>query len=316
MTKRSINLYFSIEPKFLIILLLASSLLFGHNNLYSQELEEIIQKVENTLSSPKSDSLDLTWSLEERMEHYKIPAVSIAVISNYELHWSKAYGYADKEKKILATTKTLFQAASISKSLNSLGLLSWVEQNQINLEDDFSDHLSSWKLKSRKKSNGEKITISNLLSHTSGLSGHGFDGYGEEDKLPRTIQILNGKKPCNSKRVESKSEPNLEFKYSGGGITITQLILEESSGSSYDKYMKEHILNPLGMTKSTFNQQVHNNDTQKASAYWVSGAQLDGKYRRYPEMAAAGLWTNPAELSHFIIEIQKSLRVFGYFCGK
>ena len=272
---------------------------------YTQETEELIDLVIHNLVTDKQDTTYTYATLDERMAHYKVPAVSIAVIDNYEISWARAYGWADKEQKISATTSTLFQAASISKSINAVGVLKWVESNNIDLEADVNNFLSNWKLESRRKAKGKEISLANILSHTAGLSGHGFRGYEIDDKIPTTIQILNGKKPANSRRIKSLFEPDLKFKYSGGGTTITQQILIENTGIAYDDYMKKEVLNPLGMQESFYSNKVSQSELV-ATGYWSSGNPLKGKYHIYPEMAAAGLWTNPTELSYYIIEIQKS----------
>jgi len=291
-------------PKILIFLILAFPK--TQQAQVTAENTEWIAKVENCLISKSEDGKESTWSLSERMLHYKVPAVSIAVIKNYEVVWAKAYGFADREDNIPATTKTLFQAASISKSINAIGVLNWIEANNIDIDSDFINHVNDWKMKSRKKANKKKITIANLLSHTAGLSVDGFNGYEINDKIPTIDQILIGKKPANSDAVQSLIEPNKEFKYSGGGVLITQKILSEQNEMKYEDYMSKNILNPIGMMNSTFTQESQR-DTQFASGYWASGNRLKGRFHLYPEMAAAGLWSTPTEISRFVIEIQKSL---------
>lgn len=292
--------------------LLVSLLFLAYNSyaqdevIYSAEKEALIQRIENNLIPPSADSSDITWSLTERMANYNIPAVSIAVIKDYQIDWARAYGWADKESQIPATTKTLFQAASISKSLNAVAVLNWVEENNVDLDTDINEHLNTWKLKSRKKAKGKKISLANILSHTGGLSGHGFNGYEIDKPLPSTEQILNGKKPANSKGIKSIFEPNKEFKYSGSAVMMTQLMLEQNTGAKYDVYIDNKVLKPLGMTESFFTQPPPK-DAPLATAYWAQGIPLKGKYHIYPELATAGLWTTPTDLCKFIIEIQKSL---------
>jgi len=271
---------------------------------YSEEQETQINKVENGLYPYNKGKIETTWSIFERMEFYKVPAVSIAVINDYKVDWAKAYGWADKENQIRATPQTLFQAASVSKSINALGVLHWAEENKIDINADVNYYLKSWKLEDSKKTNNDKVSIANLLSHTAGVSVNGFDGYEVGDKTPSTKQILDGKNPANSRKVKSNAEPNKEFKYSGGGIVITQMVLEDNVDIAYDDYMKKKILNPLGMMTSSF--ELPNSKNQLATGYWGKGNPLRGKYQIHPEMSAAGLWTNPTELSKYIIEVQKS----------
>lgn len=258
------------------------------NEPYSEEKEVFIQKVETNLHPYSKDSTEIARSIIDLMEFYKVAAVSIAVINNYRLDWAKAYGWADKESQIRATPQTLFQAASVSKSLNALGILNWAENNDVNLNADVKEYLKNWKFTDRKKANGKKISLASLLSHTAGLSVNGFDGYESDDRIPTIEQVLSGKNPANSKKVKSISEPDKEFKYSGGGIILSQMVLIENIDDLYDIYMKKMILDPLGMNKSTFTQP-QSNDNEFATGYWIKGNPLTGKYHIYPEMAAAGL---------------------------
>jgi hypothetical protein len=139
------------------------------------------------------------------------------------------------------------------------------------------------------------------------LSIHGFGGYEKGQKLPTTIETLDGVKPSNSNAVRSIFEPGLKFQYSGGGITITQLILENTTGEKYEEYMMKNVLTPLGMNNSSFNQPpAKEKENLLATGYNVD-KEVEGKYHIYPEKAAAGLWTNPTDLAKYIIETQLSL---------
>ena len=89
--------------------------------------------IESNLVPPVSIENEIRWTIEERMEHYGIPGVSIAVIHNHEVVWSKAYGVMDKESKAPVTLNTLFQAGSISKPVASYGALSLVDKKEIDM---------------------------------------------------------------------------------------------------------------------------------------------------------------------------------------
>ena len=109
------------------------------------------------------------------------------------------------------------------------------------------------------------------------------------------------------KPVRSMYEPGLKSEYSGGGITISQLIVMDVTHQPYDKYMYDNVLKPLGMTGSTYSQPPAGNIKPELLAtglflWWQQ--ELTGKYHIYPEQAAAGLWTNPTDLSKYIIETQ------------
>src|SRR4030095_11219947 len=103
-------------------------------------------------------------------------------------------------------------------------------------------------------SKGKKMTVANLLSHTAGLTIHGFPGYKRSDSIPSLPQVLDGKHPANTEAVRSQFEPGLRFQYSGGGTTILQLIVQDVTREAYDEYMWKNVLKPLDMTMSSYTQ--------------------------------------------------------------
>jgi CubicO group peptidase (beta-lactamase class C family) len=276
---------------------------------YSQETESKIKQVENNLCGWVQTGTDDKWNLLERMKKYHLNGISIAVIHNYKIEWARGYGIADVAENRPVTEKTLFQAASISKSLNSLAVLRLVEEKKIDCDSDVNKYLKSWKFPYDEKSKGKKITVKELLSHTAGLTVHGFPGYEAGKPLPSIIQILNGQKPANNPIIHSFEEPGTKVNYSGGGITILQLLITDVTGMPYEDYMQKYVLNPIGMTASCYCQPPSALDSALlATAYKFDGKPVPGKYHIYPEMAAAGLWTNPTDLSRYIIEEQLALK--------
>lgn len=274
---------------------------------FSQNVNEKIKSLENNLNSwDKTKNKKST--LKERMNFYEVNAVSIAVVKDYKIEWVKAYGFADVSEKRLTTTETLFQAASISKSFNSLGVLKLAEEQKLNIDHDINNYLKKWKFPYDSISKGKKITIAQLLNHTAGLSVGGFGGYEKGQILPNITQILDGLKPANSNTVRSVFEPGLKFQYSGGGTTVSQLILEDVTGEQYENYMLKNVLIPLGMTQSSFNQPPSMDKKNLLATGYHGNVEVVGKYHIYPEKAAAGLWTNPTDLAKYIIETQLSLQ--------
>src|SRR6478735_8750485 len=161
---------------------------------------------------------------------------------------------ADKASNTPVTTQTLFQAASISKSLNAVGVLKLEQDKKIDLYTDINTYLKSWQFPYDTISHGKKITVANLLSHTAGLTVHGFAGYAKGESIPSVVQILNGEKPANSAPIRSQEEPGERSEYSGGGTTISQQIVIDVTHQPYDEYMWQKVLQPLGMTSSSYTQ--------------------------------------------------------------
>ena len=251
---------------------------------------------------------EVRWTIEERMAHYKVPGLSMAVVKDYQLDWAKGYGEADVSEHRKVTEETVFQAASISKSLNAVGLLKLAQDGKIDLNSDINTYLGEWKFPYDDASKGKKISVANLLSHTAGLSVHGFRGYGPYEPIPTVVDIIDGKSPANSDPIRSMFEPGLRVQYSGGGTTISQRIVTDITHTPYDVFMSTNVLTPLSMDNSFFTQPPpQSKRSVLATAYRGDGSEVKGKFHVYPEQAAAGLWTNPTDLSMYIIETQLSM---------
>lgn len=286
-------------------LVLFFSVFIFNTTLAQSTLEDRIRQVENGLTENIQTSDSAPFNLLERMKHFKVQGLSIAVIKDYKVDFAKGYGFADTEKKIRVSDKTLFQAASISKSLNSLAILTLFKDRNLDLYADINTYLKSWRFPYDSISKGKKINMANLLSHTAGLNVHGFGGYEAGKPLPSVIQILNGESPANSDSVHSLFAPGTRQEYSGGGTTISQLVLTDITGQRYENYLLDQVLKPLGMLSSTFAQPPTGIRQELLSAgYDGDGKEVKGKYHIYPEQAAAGLWTNPRDLAKYIIETQ------------
>ncbi|MET3978653.1 CubicO group peptidase (beta-lactamase class C family) [Mucilaginibacter sp. UYP25] len=292
-----------------LLLLLAVASAANGQTAVNDSVQKNINLVEKNLVGLIQTEGDGPWTIQDRMVHYKVNGISIAVIRNYKMEWTKGYGFADATRKVPVTDKTLFQAASISKSLNGVGILKLVQDGKLDPDRDINQYLTTWKFPYDTVAKGKIINTKNLLSHTAGLTVHGFEGYSTKDTLPTIVQILNGKKPANSDPVRSMFAPGLRSEYSGGGITVSQLMLMDISRQPYDQFMYQNVLKPLGMVSSTYAQPpVDVKPELLAKGYRGDGSEMKSKYNVYPEQAAAGLWTNPADLSKYIIETQLALQ--------
>lgn len=249
------------------------------------------------------------WSIEERLRHYKVPGVSVAVIKDFKVEWAKGYGFKDAEAREPVTERTLFQAGSISKPVAAMTILKKVEQGKLSLDEDVNAKLVSWKLPENELTAKKKVTLANLLSHTAGLTVHGFPGYAAGEKLPTVPQVLDGAPPANTAPVRVDLEPGTRFRYSGGGTTIAQLLLTDTERRPFPDIARETVLAPLGMTDSGYEQPLPAARARlAATGYRADGKPVEGKFHVYPEMAAAGLWTTPTDLAKFGIEMQLSLQ--------
>jgi len=250
------------------------------------------------------------YSLTQLMERLGVPGVSIAVIKDFKIHWVKAYGIADVETGAPVDTDTIFQAASISKPVAAMGVLRAVQERRLSLDANVNDLLKSWKVPTAAWTAAAPVTPRSLLSHTSGADdGFGFPGYPPGSPLPTVIQILKGEQPSNTGPVLFARPPGEAYKYSGGGVTIMQLLMTDLYGRPYTELLQDLVLRPIGMMRSSYEQPLPpERDKNAARAHSSSGGSMGMKWHVYPELAAAGLWTTPTDLAKFAIEIQLSLR--------
>lgn len=249
------------------------------------------------------------WSLAERMEHYKAPAVSIAVVRDGRIAWVAAFGLADREAGLRATPRTLFQAGSISKPVAATGILVAVARGRLSLEKPVSAYLETWKLQENDLTRGTPVTLERLLNHSAGVTVHGFPGYAPEKPVPSIVQVLDGAPPANTAPIRVDLAPGTKWRYSGGGYTIAQVALSDAMKRPFEVLLAELVLRPAGMVESTYEQPLPEARRAAAAAgYRADGAPVPGKRHTYPEMAAAGLWTTATDLAKFAIAIQRAVR--------
>jgi CubicO group peptidase (beta-lactamase class C family) len=246
-------------------------------------------------------------SLQDRMDYYHTPGVSIAVIDEFEMAWAQGFGKRDVRLNKDVKRKTLFQAGSISKPVFALAVMRLVQESLLNLDEDIHRYLTSWRVPANE-SWQPKITLRQILSHSAGLTVQGFPGYQASEPLPTVTQILNGELPANTPEVEVNILPGTQFRYSGGGTTAAQQALVDLLKKPFPQIMRELVLEPLGMTHSTFEQPLPKRWTKSAAtAHPRKGIPLKGKFHTYPEMAAAGLWTTTTDLAKMGVELLKVL---------
>lgn len=252
---------------------------------------------------------DKPWTLSERMEHYGVPGVSIALIKGFRVAWIKNYGLADRQAGTPVTADSLFQAGSISKPVAAFGALQMVEAGQLKLDEDVNATLKNWKLPENEFTAQQKVSLRQLLSHTGGLTVHGFWGYPPDQPVPSLEQVLDGSGPANSEPVRVDKLPGESFRYSGGGYSIAQQMMIDASGQPFPQLMQKLLLGPVKMDRSTYQQPLPADWLKHAAAGVLpNGADVPGKRHTYPEMAAAGLWTTAENLALFVVEFQNALR--------
>jgi len=242
-------------------------------------------------------------------KQFNVPGVSVAVIKDFKIEWARGYGVMDAAANTPVTTDSLFQAASISKTIAAMASMKAVQNGRFTLDQDVNTILKSWKLPGGEFTKEGPVTPRSLMSHTSGTGdGFGFPGYRPDAPLPTLPQILDGQAPSNLRPVRLERPPLTGFKYSGGAVIIQQLALMDAVGRPFADIARDWVLTPIAMTNSTYEQPLAADRQKQASfAHDRMGARMDAPWHVYPEQAAAGLWTTPTDLAKFMIEVQETL---------
>jgi CubicO group peptidase (beta-lactamase class C family) len=249
----------------------------------------------------------LRVDLAKLMQIYNVRGLSFAVIDNFQIVFAKGYGVIETGSSTPVTRHTLFQAGSISKPVAATGALYLTEQGKFLLDENVNEKLKTWKVPENEFTKQEKVTLRRLMSHTAGLTVHGFPGYDVADPLPSLTQIFNGEKPANTPPIRVDIVPGTQVRYSGGGVTIEQQLMIDVTGKLFPALMSEIVLDKIGMTESSYQQPLPAaRAAATAGGTYADGKTVHGRWHIYPEMAAAGLWTTPTDLSKFAIEIALS----------
>lgn len=289
--------------KVLVVMLLISCKVTLNNSTSGKtKLEsEIIEQVKFLQESESYSTIN------DEMVKHKIPALSLAIINQGKIEWTGVYQNPNFTKQNL-DSKSIFQAASLSKPVTFLAALRMHAVGEIDLDKNIEDYLKDYTLPKGKQTEENPVTFRNIFAHTSGISSGGYIGYHRiNDVIPTDLDILQGKKGANSPAIKVIEVPNKKLAYSGGAYTLAELALQDYYNKGFSDIMHEWILKPSGMTLSKFTQPIANEDSTKVvKAYTYRGTMVKGGgWRNHPEQAAAGLWSNPTDMAKLLIEIYK-----------
>lgn len=292
-----------------LMLLLAAGLAATAGAATPSEATRHIQQFEQGLVPPvlvKGEAPSLT-SLTARMAELKVPGVSVAVIHKGRIEWARGYGVKSIGGAAV-DENTLFQAASISKPVFALAVMRQVEAGKLDLDTNVNEYLKTWKLPDNEFTRDQKVTLRRILSHSAGLTVHGFPGYDAGAKLPTTAQILDGEPPANTAAIRVDVVPGTLYRYSGGGYTLAQQLMADVTGRPLPDLLRDTVLTPLGMKLSTYEQPLPAARLREvALPYRGDGSDVTGGPHVYPELAAAGLWTTPSDLARYALGVRAAL---------
>jgi len=250
--------------------------------------------------------------IPERLAHYQIPGLSIAVFDDYRLAWARGYGVADALTKRPVTAETLFPAVGNSSVVSGYLAMILTEAGHLNPEEEVNRRLKTWRIPENEHTARQKVTLKMLLAYNSaGLVDFPNPGYEREAPCPALLQILEGASPATNPPVRVISRPG-RFRGGENAFLVSQIVLEQLLTDVENRPFPEIawalLFRPLGLTASTFEQPLPEDLQAFAASCHEKGAPIPGQWRIYPERAAMGLWTTPSEMARLLIEVCKSYR--------
>lgn len=234
--------------------------------------------------------MDAAVEIVERKNRGNIALVLIRNGEVFDEHYEGIQGEVDSD--------TMFQTASMSKWITANGVMKLVQDGRLDLDRPIADYLTRWQLPQSEFDN-DRVTARLLLSHMSGLTdGLGFGDYEPQEALPTLEESLSRPRASGGREVEIKLglEPGTEFRYSGGGYLVLQLLIEEITGERFEEYMQNAILEPLEMSRSTFDYIAEWDNI--SNSYDVDG-QLASFYQ-YAAKGATGFATSAGDMTRFV----------------
>jgi len=273
------------------------------------------------ISESQEPQWDETATLEDRMKHYDVPGVGIAVIDNFEIVWAEGFGYLRAGGDQAVDVGTLFHAGSVAKPVSTAAVLSLVEDGVLDLDSDVNDVLVSWKIPENQFTAHEKVSLRRLLSHSAGIED-GITNRSAGDRLPNYLtpagirpsisiaDILDAKPGVDTDGpARVTAVPGTRYRYSNADFAIVELLVRDATRAPFDSFMKETVLDPLGMSSSTYEQPLPGNIRARAAIeHDFNGKPIEGDRLHIPLLAAGGLWTTPSDLARFSIEIMNAYR--------
>ncbi|MBZ5594077.1 MAG: serine hydrolase [Acidobacteriia bacterium] len=247
--------------------------------------------------APSSDYAAVARSLQPFIQHEladkQLPALSIALVDDQQIVWAQGFGFADPDLKVPASAETVYRAGSVSKLFTDIGIMQLVERGELGLDAPVTQYLPDFQ---PKNPFGKPITLRELMSHRSGLVreppvGHYFDP--TEPSLARTVASLNS--------TTLVYAPGTHTKYSNAAITVAGYVLEHLKGMPYARYLKQAVLQPMGLTDSAFEPEprlMHN--AAKAYLWTYEGRTFEAPSFQLGIGPAGCLYTSVVDLGHFL----------------
>ena len=235
--------------------------------------------------------------VESQMSYKGLPGMSVAIVHDQEILWSRGFGHADVALQSPATSETIYRIASHSKLFTAIAIMQLRDAGKLHLNDPVSKHLPWFKIQGLKR-NTPPVTIQHLLTHSSGLPREAKPGYWGDFDFP-TIDEVKRLLPAQ----EAVYPAETRWKYSNLALVLAGEIVSTVSGQSYAEYVEQKIFQPLGMDSTSV---VLDSEQRKRLAAGYGHRMPDGTRHVFPYVdikglaAAGGVSSSVADMARFV----------------
>lgn len=262
--------------------------------LFSYALGQQTKVLTNAPGVASSLRLLEKW-VASQMEYRNQPGLSMGIVHDRDLLWSKGFGSSDLATKTPATSKTIYRIASITKLFTSTAIMQLRDAGKLRLDDPIVKFIPAFKIKNDFP-DAPTITVQHLLTHTSGLPGEAAFPYWTDHDFPSIGEILRA---LPAQQIVFPTET--KYRYSNLAMALAGEVVAAASGETYETYIQEHILGPLGMADTSVNLSPEHRK-RLAAAY--SRRLPDGTRRILPFTDSRGL-TPAANMSSTVEDLAK-----------
>lgn len=247
------------------------------------------------------------WTLAERMAHAKAPGVAVTFVDSAGSAWSRGAGVlrAGSEPKVAPTTR--FLAKSLAKPVTAYATLRLVDRGVLDLDAPLGDDLERWSVPDNEFTRATRPTLRQLLAHRAGFTMWGVPSYAPGEERPTLLEILEGEVPEDFAPITIDYEPGTKSRYSGGGYSVLQLLLEDVTGEAFPDLMRRLVLDPLGMDHSLFHAGVPDSVASSTAAGHEDGEPLP-RWEALVQLAAGGLISTAPDMGRFVAEVNRAWR--------
>lgn len=247
------------------------------------------------------------WTLADRMADASAPAVAVTFVNASGSGWTRAAGVLRSGEEKPATGDTRFMAKSLAKPVTAFAALRLVDQGILDLDAPLDDYLVRWRIPDNEFTRATAPTLRLLLAHRAGFTMWGVPSYAPDEPRPTLVELLHGDVPDDYSPISIDYQPGTDSRYSGGGYSVLQLLLQDVSGEPFPTLMRRLVLDPLGMNHSQFAPTVPDSLKSVTAAGHEDGEPLP-HWETLVQTAAGGLLSTAPDMGRFVAEVNRAWR--------